>query len=138
MDRVRWGNLSSKETEGKYLLAGEPFTGFVFDLHDNGQLEVEQEFRDGFASGAARNYFESGNLEEESHWRGGVYHGLRRTWHQNGQLASEELFEWGGVLSRKRWDETGELVEDYWLQESDPEFATQQLYRSLYGRLDDT
>jgi antitoxin component YwqK of YwqJK toxin-antitoxin module len=51
---------------------------------------------------------------------GGLLHGQRRSWHESGGVASEELFEHGVRLWGKEWDEAGNLIEDFGLQESDP------------------
>ena len=66
--------------------------------------------------------------------RQGLLHGLRHEWHERGRLAAEEMFEYGIRHWGKRWDKDGALVEDFRLEEIDPNFGILQLYRAAYKK----
>jgi antitoxin component YwqK of YwqJK toxin-antitoxin module len=129
MDRVPHDELLYDEEEGIYEHDGVPFKGISFRLAPGGWLESEQEFREGLPWGMGRTWFAPERLASESSSVGGVWHGVRREWHENGRLALEEMCELGVTLSRKRWNEEGQLIEDYHLQVTDPDYETLLMFR---------
>jgi antitoxin component YwqK of YwqJK toxin-antitoxin module len=115
---------------------GKPFTGVGFERDPNGKLSCEIEYVDGQRHGSTKDWFSSGRLKKEEQYKFGARHGVDREWYESGVLRSESEFELGVCLRRKRWDESGALVENMQLDEDSPQFATlQKLRRSTIGRL---
>ncbi len=129
MDRVPYDRLDYPGEDGLHYYRGKPFTGISYQER-NAVLASEQEYRQGLAWGRGRTWFPSGAVASEHHSVEGVFEGLRRVWYENGSLMSEEMFEFGICVWRKRWDEEGELIEDYQLKKSDADYKTLQLFRS--------
>jgi antitoxin component YwqK of YwqJK toxin-antitoxin module len=118
--------------EGVMLLDGEPFDGVGYMVDDAGQLVGEIEYRDGLEWGMKRGWNVPDQLYYEGRFFRGVLHGKQREWHSNGQLAEDGDFEFGFVLRKKRWDDEGNLLEEYELKETDPDYASLQDYRRMY------
>jgi antitoxin component YwqK of YwqJK toxin-antitoxin module len=129
MQKVLDSSLDYDEEAGVYTRANSPFTGVAYQLAPGGWTRSEQEFRDGLPWGPSRTWHSPDQLASESHSVGGVWHGVRREWHPNGVLALEEEFELGVALNRLRWDESGSPIEEFQLQESDPDYQTLLMLR---------
>lgn len=96
---------------------GKPFSGIMYKLWDNGNLETEHEMIDGLKHGINRNYHENGKIWEEINYKNDKEHpikdGVLRTWHDNGQLFYETPYsneKRNGL--RKVWNENGTLREE--------------------------
>ena len=79
-------------TDGRYVdpRSGEPYTGPVFDLFDDG----------------------SGAVSERAQLVDGLYHGPRERYHANGRLRSMEMYQSGVRHGRYEWyNEVGLLFE---------------------------
>ena len=118
--------------DGYYYLGGNPFTGVAFTVHeDDGWLESETEYKQGLKWGLARRWSAPGQLESEAELQRGAAHGKERVWHPNGNLKEEGDYEFGITLSRKQWDEDGNLVEDFELKEADSNYGLLQTFREI-------
>jgi antitoxin component YwqK of YwqJK toxin-antitoxin module len=117
-----------------YYHDNEPFTGVAYFQGKGGQLDAEHEYREGMRWGVSKGWFGPGSPEYEEHWSQGLLHGLRREWHKEGRMIAEEMYERGIHLWGKRWDGDGNLVEDFRLEETDPDFDTLEMYRAAYKK----
>ncbi|VTS06064.1 toxin-antitoxin system YwqK family antitoxin [Tuwongella immobilis] len=129
MNQVPDELLDYDEDLGVYTFNGEPFTGLAFQSGPGGWIRSDEEYRDGLPWGVSRTWHSSTQLASESRTVGGVWHGPRREWHPTGQLALEEELEFGIALRRRRWDESGAIVEDFLLLETDPNYETLLMFR---------
>lgn len=70
-----------------YHYEGKPYTGFVFDNHDNGNLAWEEEYQDGYQEGWWRSFYSSGKKKKEykSHNNKEI-DGTFKKWDENGNL----------------------------------------------------
>jgi antitoxin component YwqK of YwqJK toxin-antitoxin module len=118
--------------DGYYYLDDKPFTGVGFSHHDDGWLETETPYRDGLQWGMRREWFAPDNLLAEAEMRAGAVHGKQRLWHRNGKLKEEGDYEFGITLRRKKWDEDGNLEEDFELKETDTNFKLLQVFRERF------
>src|SRR4051812_21899569 len=118
--------------DGSYTWRGKPFTGIAFWQTNDGKVTSEQYYRDGHATGPGWSWFPSGTLATESNSLAGVFHGVRREWSESGTLSREEMFERGICLWRKRWNDQGVQIEEYWLQESHPDYQVLTILRSAF------
>lgn len=128
MTRIESSRLDYDAESGRHTLQGVPFTGVVFSAWPNGQLESESELRDGLNWGFSRSWYSTGAKLGEAEMRAGVLHGRSREWHKNGEIASDGEYEYGIVLSERKWDENGTLTSDYRLK------STARMYRNLDKR----
>jgi antitoxin component YwqK of YwqJK toxin-antitoxin module len=135
MERVDESRLEHRQDDRLYYL-GKPFSGVAFRQSADGQVMYEIGYRDGRRWGPSREWYDDGQLASEEHYAWDWAHGFFRRWHGNDRLAVEENYEWGVALRRRAWDEEGNLIEDYRLEEADPEFRTLQMHRTKFGHLD--
>ena len=117
--------------DGLYYLNGEPFCGICYTMK-GARGRSETVFRDGLIWGTTKEWYGSGQLMREASYFKGVFHGKVQEWHKSGQLAEQGEYEYGIALWEKRWDENGQLVEDFSLTEADEDYAVLQRYRSMY------
>lgn len=132
MPRVPERDLRYDAREAVYRHGGRPFTGVAYTTYSDGTPMSETEHRDGLFFGVSRGWWESGKPETEANYAFGVLHGPSRSWYANGQLAEEELHEHGILVRSKKWDEQGNLVEEYELDESDPAYEALLRSREAY------
>jgi hypothetical protein len=93
---------------------GELFTGEVVDTDDDGQVVGLTTYEQGLEHGPQYELFPDGRKKAQGSCdRGGVV-GVWREWHANGNLAELNVFnKYSERVRRLRWDESGELVEDW-------------------------
>ena len=136
MTRIESSRLEYDAESARHTLDGVPFTGVVFSVWPNGQLESESELRDGLNWGFSRSWHSTGAKLGEAEMRAGALHGRSREWHKNGQLASDGEHEYGITLWERKWDENGTLLTDYELKPSDRQYHNLEKRRQAYGRSD--
>ena len=79
--------------------------------YENGKLESEGSYKDGKWDGLWKGWYENGNKRGEWNWKNGEWDGLQRHWHENGQLWFEINSKNGEEISKKCWDENGNVKE---------------------------
>jgi antitoxin component YwqK of YwqJK toxin-antitoxin module len=85
-----------------------PFSGWLKDMHPNGQVRGAYSFRDGKYDGFSLQWYENGQKEIEATRKAGKLEGKRTIWHKNGQKALEATFKNGkadGLFTQ--WYENG-------------------------------
>ncbi|MER7011910.1 hypothetical protein ABT324_10825 [Saccharopolyspora sp. NPDC000359] len=93
---------------------GVPFTGEVVDHAADGTVVELSSYQDGIEHGPQFEWYPDGTKQSEGQCDHGRAVGEWREWYPSGQLARYDQFnEFGDVLRTQRWDEAGELVEDY-------------------------
>ena len=105
-----------------------PFTGSSVSYHENGQLEMRGNYKDGKDDGLWESYYENGQLEMRGNYKDGEPDGLREFHYDNGQLESRgnvkdgrfgfgqedglwEYFDEEGNLTETQEWKDGELIE---------------------------
>ena len=86
-----------------------PYTGWVKEMHDNGQINNLLQFKDGKPNGLVTGWYENGQKKEEINFKDGKPNGLGTRWYEDGQKKSEENFKDGkrdGLLTS--WYENGQ------------------------------
>ena len=117
--------------DGWFYLDDEPFTGIAFSLYEDGTVESETEYQHGLAWGMDRGWFDPNQLQYEIEMQRGSVYGKKRIWYPDGKLKEEGDYEYGITLSRKTWDDDGNLVEDFELKETDSNFKLLEHFRDL-------
>ena len=69
-----------------------PYTGWVKQMGENGQLQVLHQLKDGKEHGLMTMWHENGQKSGEGHYKDGKEHGLATRWHENGQKGMEANF----------------------------------------------
>ena len=108
--RVNWNDTEDVGIVTHYK--GKPFTGVCFGLHDNGNLEGENEMLDGLKHGKAVAYHDNGNLAYEANFKDDLQFGLWKDYNIKGQLVSEGLLKDGkpqGLVKFRYYHKNGEL-----------------------------
>jgi antitoxin component YwqK of YwqJK toxin-antitoxin module len=118
--------------DGRKYLDDEPFTGVGYFLDEEGRLEAEATYQDGIQWGLRRAWYDTGKLLHEYAMFRGVFHGKKREWHRNGKLAEEADYEFGHDLHHRRWDEDGNLIEEYHIDKNSPGYKDLEKYREAY------
>ena len=114
-----------------YRMDDVPFTGVGFELDNSGRLVSEIEFENGVKSGFSREWDGNGCLVFEHEYKNNTRHGRQSEW-EDGELQTEEEFEHGICVRRKTWAD-GKLVNEFVMDNSDPQFKLLQSLRSAVG-----
>ena len=91
----------------------KPYSGWVKEIYDSGQVEMLVKAKDGKEDGLYTSWYESGQKSGEVTYRDGRLDGPTTVWHQNGQKAEEGTFKDGkrdGPLTF--WRESGQKAEE--------------------------
>jgi antitoxin component YwqK of YwqJK toxin-antitoxin module len=85
-----------------------PYTGWVKEMHDNGQINYLLQFKDGKPNGLVTGWYENGQKKEEINFKDGKPNGLGTRWYEDGQKKSEENFKDGKPWTAIAWKPNGE------------------------------
>ncbi len=100
-----------------------PFTGSFVNYHENGQLKVRRNFKDGKRDGLSEDFYENGQLNSKENYKEGELNGLREYYNEKGQLkfiqnwkdgkpdSLWEYFDEEGNLTETEEYKNGELIE---------------------------
>ena len=88
-----------------------PFEGRAELRYPNGQLMFEMEFDEGRQNGMMSSFYADGTKESEGTLVQGQFHGKVVYYHRNGQIKSHYKYENGQPVTRKNWDENGNMVD---------------------------
>jgi hypothetical protein len=96
-----------------------------------GRLLRSINYHDGLDEGETRTYYyESQKPKERYQCKRGGRHGRFTSWHENGQVSGEALYQYNICVFRKAWNETGEVIEEFALPETEQD-ATRHTLRLL-------
>ncbi len=128
--RVDFDELEWDADRGAFW-QGQPFTGITYDCTPQGPITGEYSYVDGVQTGLSREWYLSGAQKTAAMYRHGSLNGSYQAWFENGQLQQEAEYELSILLKSRRWDETGQLVQEYTLDASSPDFSHLQLLRGF-------
>lgn len=89
--------------------SSEPFTGFLEEKYESGQIKLRDHYNDGLKSGVSQAWYENGQLSDEVTFKKNKNDGL-----------------W------KRWDENGSLIRNAHLENGFAIFTQEELERAVY------
>lgn len=99
---------------GRIIFRGEFFTGQAAEYGPNGQLVGLTSYVNGIADGPDKGWYLDGTPQSEGVVKYGRAVGEWREWFPDGRLKILDMFsDEGKLLSRKEWDENGNLVKEY-------------------------
>ena len=97
---VNHDELEVREGVAYLKNSDSPYTGKVFEFHDNGQKKSEGNYKDGKVHGPVVIWYENGQKRSEGNYKDGKLHGDGRGWHENGQKNFESEWKNGKETSR--------------------------------------
>lgn len=121
----------AEQDEILLLRNGIPFTGTGVFKFPDGRISIESEYVDGLLNGIERRWYQNGVLKMETHLVDNITNGECTEWYKNGELKTFGLYEQGTALSYKEWNEAGELIENYILDQDDPEYKFLERLRKM-------
>jgi antitoxin component YwqK of YwqJK toxin-antitoxin module len=101
-----------------WMWQGKRFTGISVEVGVDGHTVSETTYVDGLETGPHRTWYWNGKLESEGVSRWNRNHGPFKTWYESGRLQYEGFAESGYVIWRREWDEEGNLVSEYKIEDN--------------------
>ena len=119
--------------EGRWCVAEHhtPFTGFLVERYESGQVKSRSLVRQGLLEGWSEGWYTNGQKQVTECFHAGVSHGLRTKWHANGRKLSEARIVEGRLEGTfRRWNEDGTLAEEIELKAGQPDGISRAYYPS--------
>jgi antitoxin component YwqK of YwqJK toxin-antitoxin module len=85
-----------------------PYTGWVKEMYDNGQIKMLAQVKDGKLEGSETWWHRNGQKRWETTYKDGEKHGLATGWYENGQKGAEQNFKDGKLWTAVVWKPNGE------------------------------
>lgn len=96
-----------------YAHNSKDFTGINFYTNKQEQVILEQSYFDGMAWGFYRKWNSNGVLLKLHDVRYGDVDGNLKKWYGNKVLQEDCFYDSRSIVWRKRWDQQGNLIEDF-------------------------
>ena len=90
-----------------------PVNGIVYDVDFRDQIKYEASYNNGKLDGLLKKYHSNGNIKSEEPYINGERHGTYTAWSLDGNVVGEIVYDNSMIVSKKRWDDEGNLLEDY-------------------------
>ncbi len=84
-----------------------PYTGWVKNLYENGQVKDLGHLKDGKWDGLSAWWYENGQKKEEENYKDNNRDGLATSWYENGQVRMITHFKDNYVVRLKQWHRNG-------------------------------
>ncbi|TNE51172.1 MAG: hypothetical protein EP343_03535 [Deltaproteobacteria bacterium] len=118
----------------EYLHEGKPYTGVAIE-HFEGHPLHEMTFLNGLAHGPERRWYpESAQLRSAHTNINGAAEGEKRVWYENGQRKSVAMIEEGILITQTVWNQQGEVVEEYRVEDDEDPFLFELLQMRRSGK----
>ena len=109
---VNHDELEVREGVAYLKNSDSPYTGKVFEFHDNGQKKLEAGYKDGKYDGPAVSWHENGQKDSEGNNKDGKLYGPAVVWYGNGQKKAEANYKDGKVHGPAvAWYENGQKLQ---------------------------
>lgn len=113
---------------------GQPFTGTAFQISPQGTLWCEQAYVEGTLDGVSKEWYLNGQLKSQTEYKWNRIHGRDQGWHEDGQPNYNSFYELGIPLSEQQWDEQGNLVKDYKMEQDSARYADLVRERTIFQK----
>ena len=90
-----------------YFYEEKPYTGIVYEKHENGNIGLWGELKNGKREGVWTYWYSSGTKKRETTYVNNQKEGNTYYWHENGILAKTITFRANQNIDQKLWDITG-------------------------------
>jgi antitoxin component YwqK of YwqJK toxin-antitoxin module len=111
-EAIDGNTLQERGNEGEKLVyepnQQKPYTGWVKGMHDNGQIKILAQIKDGKRHGLGTGWYENGQKLLARNYKDGKPDGLGTFWYSNGQKEIELNFKDGKLMSAEVWKPNGE------------------------------
>ncbi len=99
--------------QGKLLnRQGKPYNGVFKSYYANGNQLNEANYKDGLLDGKDLAYYPNGTLQSDVLYKEGKLDGVTKMYFDNGKLEYEQLWEMENLISSKKYNENGMLVDE--------------------------
>ena len=106
---VKYLENGQKELEGNYKDGKKE--GIETEWYENGQKKSEGTYKNGKDDGLYTKWYENGQKKSELNYKDGKQDGLWNFWFENGQKGYEGTYKNGEEISVKEWNEDGSVKE---------------------------
>ena len=108
----QWRTVHHWKYKGYIKGSRTPYTGKIYELHENGQKKSESNYKDGEPVGQWLQWYDNGQKLFEQNFKDGYAVGVWTGWSANGQKWKEEHYMYEGILqSELYWNSKGEPVD---------------------------
>ena len=111
-EAIDGNTLQDRGNEGEKLVyepnQQKPYTGWVKGMHDNGQIKILAQIKDGKRHGLGTGWYENGQKLLARNYKDGKPDGLGTFWYSNGQKEIELNSKDGKLMSAEVWKPNGE------------------------------
>ena len=108
-----WSGREGQQVYTKDMqLGGEPFTGLLYELWDNGGLSYYAYYLDGFKHGIFVEFYHSGKIESFCEMKEQQIWEWRITRHENDVVQMIRYSKFGIILTFEKYSAEGRLIEE--------------------------
>ncbi|MBO0358414.1 hypothetical protein J0X19_10700 [Hymenobacter sp. BT186] len=134
MNRININALEGKIDQNVTVLYqdGKPYTGTVYETFQ-GRTDVEYEVVNGVKQGRETEFYPDGTIQSVSYYVGNLLDGPLMRYHENGAVEEKALFEKGVCVRSTSYDEVGQVVEEYTIDEKSAEYPWLMHLRQKMG-----
>ena len=129
---VSYKSLEFDEYDSFCFHSGIPFTGICYDTYHaeqkSDQISDETSYYQGTKHGFERIWYSGGGIECEYELKNGYPHGVSWEWFLNGFLKSETLWKHNITITNREWNDQGDLINEYNIDNEPDSFAYELLY----------
>ena len=111
ISRTEWSWYDNGQKLSEITYKNREKDGLETNWYENGQKNEEGTWKDGKEDGLWTNWYYNGQKWWEITYKDGKEGGIRTTWYENGQKRWEGTYKDGNIVSYKRWNEDGSLIE---------------------------
>jgi antitoxin component YwqK of YwqJK toxin-antitoxin module len=129
MKYINFENIDYDYENNIHLYKGEPFSGIAFEINSLKDLE-ETMIIGGLKNGYYRKWYPSGVLKTEVYLLNNIYHGLKWEWFESRNIKSEAIYEFGILMKECIWDDNGELLSKYQIDENTAQYNSLLILRN--------
>lgn len=132
--RINFDSLSAEfGRDGvTYLWEGKPFTGIAFEEDTEGDLISETSYVNGIQDGFEKRWFSEDRQESYCEIKFNRPHGAFVYWYPSGKIKLEGKSELGSVLFSRKYDETGNLIEEYKIEDNPKHLEDLERERKIF------
>lgn len=137
MQRVNIDDIDIEYTRSGspvYTWQGKPFTGIAYELNSAGKLINETSYVDGIEDGSEKLWYPNGQSESVIEVKWNRPHGKFQHWYEDGKIKYEGICELGYVVKRKEWDNKGNLLNEYSIENEPEKYKELLREREIFKR----
>ena len=115
-DKLRRSAFYELKENGDIASRSLPFlgnkqNGEYKEWHENEQLKLRENYKNGNLDGPSEEWYENGHLKTRGDWKNGNREGIKESFYENGQLKARATYKDGNRNGLyEEWDEKGNLV----------------------------